>query len=370
MVDKTVLGWYSGSDQTNRTHTRKDGLSMYDYSMEDARIQEAISEISETGDLITLQDGRFPWIERKVKTLRLSGLYKLAGYPDYSFRAATCATWIQFQVSASGDKQLSAANFCQLRLCPMCISRRAKRAAYKLSQVLDQVEAEHGAMFLFLTLTIKNVDGDHLGEGIGQLTKAWNKLLQHRHVKAAVEGWFRTVEITRKGKGYHPHIHAILAVCPEYFQSKSGLYISHAEWVRRWRLALGVDYDPSVRIQTAKAKGEMVGGRAAALEAAKYAVKDEDYIDPKLKDDAAAQIVKDYTEALHRRRLTAYGGWLKAAAKALDAEDLDDGDLVHIDDETIREDVADLIETYNWHFGAGDYVLTSRQVNPLKLRKE
>lgn len=358
------------SVEFNSIHTRKDGFSMYDYSMEDARIQEAISEISETGELITLQDGRFPWIERKVKTLRLSGLYKLAGYPEYSFRAATCATWIQFQVSSNGDKQLSAANFCQLRLCPMCISRRAKRAAYKLSQVLDHVEAEHGAMFLFLTLTIRNVDGDHLGDGIGQLTKAWDRLMKHRHIKAAVKGWFRTVEITRRGKGYHPHIHAILAVTPEYFPRKNGLFIGHDEWVRRWRLALGVDYDPSVRIQTAKAKGEVAGGRAAALEAAKYAVKDEDYIDPKLKDEAAAQIVKDYTEALRRRRLTAYGGWLKEAARVLDAENLEDGDLVHVDDETIREDVAEYVETYNWHLGAGDYVLTCRQINPLKLQRE
>jgi len=338
--------------------------------MEDARIQEAISVIPETGELITLQDGRFPWIERKVKTLRLSGLYKLAGYPEYSFRAATCATWVQFLVSADGSRQLSAANFCQLRLCPMCISRRAKRAAYKLSQVLDHVEAEHGAMFLFLTLTIRNVDGDHLGDGIGQLTRAWARLMDHRHIKAAVKGWFRTVEITRKGKGYHPHIHAILAVTPEYFPRKNGLFIGHDEWVRRWRLALGVDYDPSVRIQTAKAKGEVAGGRAAALEAAKYAVKDEDYIDPKLKDDEAAQIVKDYTEALRRRRLTAYGGWLKEAARVLDAENLEDGDLVHVDDETIREDVAEYVETYNWHLGAGDYVLTCRQINPLKLQRE
>lgn len=343
---------------------------MYDYSTYDSQFQVAVSEIAETGELRSLEDTRFPWRERKAKTMRLSGLYDLAGYPEYGRRAATCATWVQFQVSANGSRQLSAANFCQLRLCPMCISRRAKRAAYKLSQVLDQVEAEHGAMFLFLTLTIKNVPGDQLGDGIGQLTKGWDRLMKHRHIKAAVEGWFRTVEITRKGKGYHPHIHAILAVRPEYFGSRNGLYISHAEWVRRWRLALGVDYDPSVRIQTAKAKGEMAGGRAAALEAAKYAVKDEDYIDPKLKDDVAAQIVHDYTEALRRRRLTAYGGWLKDAARALDAEDLEDGDLVHAEEETVREDVADLIETYNWHFGAGDYILTCSQINPLKLQRE
>lgn len=336
-----------------------------DFSTYDKQMQVAVSP---EGEVTSLNDSRFPWRERKNKTMRLSKLYELAGYDDYGFRAATCATWLQFGVQADGEKRLSAANFCQLRLCPMCISRRARKAAVKLSQVLDQVESQHGAMFLFLTLTIRNVEGPELGTAIGQLTTAWNKLLQHRHVKVAVKGWFRTIEITRKGKGYHPHIHAILAVTPEYFDSKSGLYIPHAEWVQRWGLALKADYDPSVRIQTTKAKGEVAGGRAAALEAAKYAVKDEDYIDKRLKDKEAAAIVRDYTEGLHRKRLTAYGGWLKDAAKDLDAENLeDDKDLVHADDDAVRGDVAELIETYNWHFGAGDYILTSRQINPLKV---
>lgn len=297
-------------------------------------------------------------------------LYRKSGYELYAERAQMCATRLQFYEMENGEKQLMGANFCHLRLCPMCTARRAKRAAYKLSKVLNQVEAERpGTMFLFLTLTVKNVPGDQLGDALGQLTKAWAKLMDHRPIQRAVGGWFRALEITRNGRMYHPHIHAILAVPPEYFSRKSGLYIPQAEWVDRWQKALGVDYKPSVRIQTAKAKGEYVGGRAAAVEAAKYAVKDSDYIDPNLPEAEAVQIVKDYTEALHRRRLTAFGGWLKAAAKALDAENLDDGDLVHTEDETIRADIADFITTYDWHFGAGNYVLTDKQVNPLKLER-
>lgn len=337
-----------------------------DFSTYDSHLQVAVSP---GGEVVRFGDEKFPWAERKAKTVKLAKLYQRAGYPEYSLRAATCSTWLQYGVSADGSRSLSAANFCQLRLCPLCIARRAKRAAYKLSQVLDLVERDYGAMFLFLTLTVRNVPGDQLGDALGQLTEGWNRLTQHRHVRAAVKGWFRALEITRNGQEYHPHIHAILAVPPEYFGRKSGLYISHEEWLERWQMALRVDYKPSVRIQTAKAKGEYVGGRAAAVEAAKYAVKDSDYIDDKLPEGEAVRILRDYTEALFRRRLTAYGGWLKAAAKALDADDLDDGDLVHIDDETIREDVAELIETYNWHFGAGDYVLTSRQPNPLKLQR-
>lgn len=320
-----------------------------------------------------LEDERFAWRDRKVKTVRLAELYDKAGYPEYSERARTCCTWLQYGVSTDGSKQLSAANFCQLRLCPMCTARRARRAAYKLSRVLDVVEAAHGAKFLFLTLTMRNVPGDQLGDALEQLTKGWYRFVEQRQIERSVKGWFRAIEITRSGRNYHPHLHVILAVEPDYFSResrKSGKYLNQSDLVDRWMRALRVDYRPSVRIQVTKAGGgQAAAGRAAALEAAKYAVKDEDYIDPKLPDSLAVEVLRDYTNALHRRRLTAFGGWFKVAAAQLDAADLDEGDLVHTED-TVREDVADLIETYNWHFGAGDYILARREANPLKIKRE
>lgn len=315
---------------------------------------------------------RFSWKVNRQKGRRLVRLYK-PNYPEYAERARMCATHLQFYAMENGDKQLMGANFCHLRLCPMCTSRRALRAAYKLSQVLDKVQADHeGTIYLFCTLTIRNCTGDKLGDTIGQVTKGWYRLMDNRQIERSIRGWFRAVEITRNKKDgmYHPHLHAILAVEPGYFGRKSGLYITHDEWVERWQKALRVDYKPSVRIQVTKAKGEVSGARAAAEEAAKYVVKDSDYIDDDLPDWMAAQIVKDYTDALHRRRLTAFGGWLKEAARALEVGDLDDGDLIHTEPETIRADIADYIETYDWHFGAGDYVLTDRRPNPLRVTRE
>lgn len=325
-----------------------------------------------------LEDERFQWRDKKVKTVRLAELYGKAGYPEYSERARTCATWLQYSVSADGSKQLSAVNFCQLRLCPMCTARRARKAAWKLSQVLNMVEAVHGAKFLFLTLTMKNVPGPELGAALEQLTKGWIRLTEQRQIERSVKGWFRAIEITRSGRNFHPHLHVILAVEPDYFSResrKSGKYLNQSDLIERWQRALRVNYRPSVRIQTTKAKpgtGEVAaaGCYKAALEAGKYAVKDEDYIDPKLPDSLAVDVLRDYTTALHRRRLTAFGGWMKEAARALDADNMEeDKDLVHADEDSIREDVAELIETYNWHFGAGDYILARREVNPLKVKR-
>lgn len=341
-------------------------------------------ETSPEGEVISLRDRKFSWRERKEKTMLLHELYQKAGYLDYAERTKNCATTLQFAVMKSGERRLMSANFCKLRLCPMCISRRARRNAWKLSQVLNQVEAEHDARFLFLTLTMKNVDGPELGSAISQLTRAWNMFLKQRQIERSVKGWFRAVEITRgddrwhtdkktgrrkyrKDEGYHPHIHAILAVEPDYFSRESrqsGKYLNQCDLVTRWQKALRADYKPSVSIETAKAKGEYGAGRKAAVEAAKYAVKDEEYIDPTLPEARAVEIVRDYTEALYRRRLTAFGGWLKDAAKVLDADDLDDGDLVHTDDDAIREDLVEMIEQFNWHFGAGDFILSGHVINP------
>lgn len=304
-----------------------------------------------------------------MRANRLVKLYHLAGYESYADRVEGCATWLQFRVDAAGNRSLSSANYCRLRLCPICTARGAAARAKLVSQVMDAVQQEHGGQYVFLTLTVANVPGGELGGAIGLLTKAWDKLMRHRAVARAVRGWFRAIEITRNPREgtYHPHIHALIAVEDAYFSRSSGLYLSHAEWVRRWRMALRVDYDPSVRIErTTGAKG----GKGAVLEAAKYVTKDSDYIDDRLSDQEAAQIVADYTRALHHRRLTAFGGWLKDTAQRLQADDLDHVDLQPGEDETIREDLAEVIEEYGWHFGAGDYVLARRYVNPLRVKRE
>lgn len=327
------------------------------------------------------QDRRFDWKGRKARTMDLYELYEKAGYPEYAERTRNCATFLTFNVHQSGERRLKTANFCKLRLCPMCIGRRARRSVWKLSQVLDMVEQKHGCKFLFLTLSMKNVDGEHLGAAIGELTRAWDRFLDQKQVERSVRGWFRAVEITRgDGKrkadnGYHPHIHAVLAVDADYFSResrKSGKYLNQSELIERWQRALRVEYRPSVQIETAKARRKNGGiesaSLAAAKEAAKYPIKDEEYIDQSLPEARAVEIVRDYTEALRRRRLMAFGGWLKDAAKKLDAEDLEDGDLVHADEEALREDLVVMVEQYGWHFGAGDFILASRELNPLEAK--
>lgn len=318
-----------------------------------------------------LKDCRFDWRVKKLGSYRLARLFEVAAeechdstWNQYAIRAAGCAKRPQFQKWIdTGDKRLQGALFCKLRLCPLCTARRARKNALKLSQVMNEVEVKNGVQFLFLTLTVDSCEGEELGNILGLLTKSWDRLMKQSPVKRACKGWYRAIEITHGVMGYHPHIHAIIAVEPDYFKRKSGLYITQAEWVRRWQMALKVPYKPIVHIQKTK---EGKGGMGAALEAAKYATKDSEYIRPDLDEKEGAKLVVDYTTALRGRRLIAFGGCMKEAAARIGA-DKEDGDLIHLGDEVVRDDVADLIETYGWHFGAGDYILIDSMVNPLKV---
>lgn len=336
------------------------------------------------GKLERLTDESMDWRIKRMKANRLGQIYALAGYERYAERVSLCAMWFKFG-RFHGERKLLEAKFCKLRLCPICIARGALVRGKLLSRVMDLVQAEHHCQYIFLTLTIKNVSGDNLGPAIGQLTAGWNRLMQQRPVARAVKGWFRAIEITRHTKNdllygtYHPHIHAILAVENGYFKRSNGLFLTHDEWVQRWQRVLRVDYPPTVNIKATYGRskkgkerkaGEDEASSGAVLEAAKYATKDKDYIDPSLTDEEAVQIVTDYTKALHHRRLTAFGGWLKEVAQRLQADDLDHVDLQPGEDETIREDLAEVIEEYGWHFGAGDYVLARRYVNPLRVKRE
>lgn len=336
----------------------------------------------DTGAVVPgLHDERFQWRTRKRQTLRLADLYKLAGYAAQRDKAVACSTSLEYIANADGsERRLQRFNACQLRLCPICSARKARIMAIRLMRVLKQVQETHAdTQLIFLTLTLKSCTGAELRRTLDLLTTAWHKLVRRRPFDRAIRGWFRAIEITYNPKTglYHPHIHAPLVVEDDYFRAASGLYLEHDRLVRMWRDSLQVDYDPGVDVRSTYVKGQRgkkKAGKAAekaaekafsaAVEAAKYATKGSDFLRGGMPDNVAAQVVSDYTMALHGKRMTAMGGWIKDAAAALDLADLEDvQDLVHDDDE-LSVDTAEMIEVYGWHWRVADHVLVWRGRNP------
>lgn len=310
------------------------------------------------------------WLPRKISSEVLASSFARLKKHRKADRVLHCGSWLEFAISSGSSApvtdgsaagadsgaapaaaaRLQGANFCRERLCPMCAWRRSLKIFSHVSELMNHLGDEY--RFLFLTLTVVNVRGEALSATIDRMNVSLRKLFRFPSC-GVIRGYIRVIEVTRNKKdgSYHPHFHIILAVPPSYF--KKG-YISQSQWLDMWRSAYGDERITQVNIKAAKNKntGETSAKAvsSAVAEIAKYSVKSKDMLYPEnieLTDD----IVNTLDSSLSGRRLITYGGIFRKAAQALNHDDVEDGDLVHIETE-INDSLYDMIVTYQWSAGA------------------
>nr|WP_010883716.1 protein rep [Streptococcus thermophilus]AAF04355.1 replication protein [Streptococcus thermophilus] len=268
------------------------------------------------------------WRGRKILSLKLADIFKELQYKKtFVERVISCGDTLQFIQNQDGTLKLYQAYFCKNKLCPMCNWRRSMKYSYQTSRIVDEaIKQSPKGRFLFLTLTVKNVEGQALNSTISQLTKSFDRLFKRAKVQRNLLGYLRSVEVTHNenDKTYHPHIHVLMMVRPSYFQSKKD-YITQKEWSDMWSQSLKVDYVPMIDIRTVKETGK--GLRGAVLETAKYPTK------PIKLDIENKQVVDDLYNGLYRKRQLGYGGLFKTIKKQLALDDAENGDLVHTSDD-------------------------------------
>lgn len=284
----------------------------------------------------------------------------------------------------------------------MCTWRRSLKIATQNKKIVTVANKRRKLRWIFLTLTVKNVQGAELKSTINHMMQSWNRFMGYKRIKDSVTGWFRGLEVTRdtdrvvtkerysknpkyyKSIGvkpedknpnfntYHPHFHILICVSTTYF-SKKGEYIKQEEWTELWKKAAQLDYRPIVDVRPVKAGHtkksifevvseieNAISEQKAVFEISKYPVKDTDIMN--LDDvEESAEIVKILDHALDRKRLIAYGGILKDIKKELGLTDVEseDADLIHIE-ENNEDEVAEEIEkvTAYWHYGLREYVIS------------
>jgi len=306
------------------------------------------------------------WKERKESNLDLAASYKRIGSNKY-YRVLDCSTFLEFRLTTVNDLKLTNANFCKVRLCPMCSWRRSLKIFGQVSRVMDHVEENYNYKYIFLTLTVKNCYGADLGDTLYLMTKAFNKMNQRKAFKQVVKGYFRSLEITynKEEDTYHPHFHMILAVNDSYF-TDSRYYLSQKDWTNLWKDCLKIDYTPIVDVRRIREDNNKGFGKAVA-ETAKYTVKAEDFLirDEKgnIQENLTDEVVQTLDYALHRKRLTAFGFKFKEIHKELNLDDSEDGDLTNTDNEELREDLTNIILRYQWNIGIKNYVLVEATEN-------
>lgn len=298
------------------------------------------------------------WKKRKKDNLNLAESYKRLGFKKY-YRVLDCSTFLEFRYFLdTGEKKLNNANFCKVRLCPVCSWRQSLKIFGQVSKVMDYVEENYNYKYVFLTLTVKNCCSEDLESTLDHMMDSFNRMNQRKAFKQSIKGYFRSLEVTfnKNENTYHPHFHLILAVDNNYF-TNSRIYLSQEKWTDLWKSSLRADYTPIVDVRKLKENK-----KKEVAEVAKYTVKSEDFIirneDGQINEKLTDEVVKTLDLALHRKRLTSFGFVFKEVHKKLNLDDMEDGDLINTDsDEDLREDLTSIILRYQWNIGVKNYLL-------------
>jgi len=342
------------------------------------------SECDQSGELTPLKDldsrgKERPWKEKKKRSMITADHHAaVEELRKKALRIYDCGNYLVFKLK-DGRLKLYQAYFCKARLCPMCNWRRSLKIAFQNKKIIQTVNEREKVKWVFLTLTVRNVEGEHLKETMDYMTKAWNNFSRYARFKKSVKGYFRAMEVTRNWDKnsewygtYHPHFHVLLAVPNSYFKKKD-IYIKQSEWTDMWKRAMKLDYIPIVNVKRVKPKSETqdfteldeemrksIAEQKAVFEVSKYPVKDSDVIRGDNVTDENIQTVKDLDSALAYKRLISYGGLLKDIHKELNLSDPEDGDLIHIDEDSDETANGAVEVMAYWHIGLNEYIISEK----------
>lgn len=248
------------------------------------------------------------------------------------------------------------------RIDPITQYANAKKERFRMFQALRKLTGLYPTHeFAFLTLTVRNCPIVELRKTVNLLSKSFLKMTRakpfseyfNQRGSDAIAGFYRALEVTgdKHDSDYcHPHLHILLHLPKYYFQDGNG--IRQPDIVKAWQKALGVDYEPSVRINRVKPKGKEAkqdssGMFEAVCETAKYQTKSNDFL------NSGAEWTKQYLLQMKGIRNVSTGGTIKFALAHCDKkiESTIDEELT-LDEEEIVLDAM----TFLFHQGVKKYV--------------
>ena len=294
-----------------------------------------------------------PWREKKLDSLTYSQYLEVLNFKKAN-RVKDCGDVLQFAMTDDGMK-LYQTWFCHSRLCPLCSWRRTLKNSYELQQILDVANSKDPkAIYLFLTLTEENSQLGELKVNLKKMNGSIRRLMQYRKVAKNLIGYVRSSEITvnRSNFTFHQHMHVLLLMKSSYFNSSD--YLTKSDWVKLWRRARKLDYDPVIDVRKIRARSNHGQGALvdSAKEVAKYQVKNSDYITTDQESDLI--ILNELEKGLQGSRQLSFGGLLKEIRHTLLLDQTED-DLINVSNDDSDNDVIRKV-MYKWNSKVADYV--------------
>jgi hypothetical protein len=93
---------------------------------------------------------------------------------------------------------------CRQKWCPVCVRQIATKRSLKFAAAAAAMQWP-----LFVTLTVENVK-DARTPFVRKLRRDLGKLRHSKLWKKNVRGGVAAIEVTNKGRGWHPHLHALI----------------------------------------------------------------------------------------------------------------------------------------------------------------
>lgn len=292
-----------------------------------------------------------------------------AGSDDFVFsdrakKILNCGSLVTFNNSGT----IISANFCRLRVCPMCQRRRALKVGAEMFRIIENIEGS----WLHLVLTVPNVGFSELSDLLDRMYIASSRLFRYGAVKKAFNGVARFTEITYNSSTdtYHPHFHCLVSVDKSYFTSRKYIKVDfmRALWtvimksadngidIRRksdsWIDNLIDSLDDEILYQIHMGRINDDNKCSAVSEIAKYSVKP---LDIGLNGMALYEPLHNIFFALHGRRLVQTYGNIRDVARLLKIDlDSDAGD-------ECGENILDRtnVRSYTWNRRESRYVALS-----------
>jgi hypothetical protein len=195
------------------------------------------------------------------------------GAPDLAAPLDKCGMPLRLICTCCGSAKQTETR-CMIRYCPACAPNVTAR---RMERWAAPIRTIHWP--LFITLTIPNSEDP---ETLRKLRGHWAKFRRRKLMRDRVRGGVATFEITNKGNGWHPHLHAVadcewlaLHVPPPTRRDSPDVIRQKCDLARAELSAAWAD---QIKNPTAIVLAKRCHGDGIPAEILKYAVKGSDLL--------------------------------------------------------------------------------------------
>lgn len=123
------------------------------------------------------------------------------GEIEFGNRLAKCGLPMPLVCTSCGNRSLGETQ-CRMRWCPSCSWAISQKRMRRFAGAVEMMKWP-----LMVTLTRANSDDP---ETVRQFRQEWGKMRRRKIIKDRIAGGVVGIEVTNRGNGWHPHLHAIV----------------------------------------------------------------------------------------------------------------------------------------------------------------